>query len=90
MSTTTSSSLGAWFRFLGATTSDQALGELVPLARRLDDAYDAINYVFKLLAAAPDNHMADTLEVGRSCVDEAVEILTSVIRRIRDDGPNAA
>lgn len=80
-----------WFRFLGVQSAHDASAELHRLITRLDDAYDAVNYVLKLVNGAPgDDEVDGILHVSRSTLIEAISSLSETRRRINLGGPEAA
>lgn len=86
-----SATIGDWFRFLGVQTTNEASAELHRLITRLDEAYDAVNYVLKLLNGAPgDDEVDGVLCVSRSTLIEAINSLSETRRRINLGGPEAA
>lgn len=89
MSARSTISVHAWYRFLGAVSAEEALSDLMALVKRLDDAYEVLNYVLGLLASAPDSDVAETLRISRTGVDECIDMLWRVAQRIRDDVPTA-
>lgn len=80
----------AWFHFLGVQTANDAAGELRRMVMRLDDAYDAVGYVLKLLAGSPGGAVEDVLRVTRTTLDEAMEMLDETVTQLRAGDPDAA
>lgn len=83
-------SISEWCRFLGAHDTSEARAELHRLITRLDDAYDTVNYVLKLLNGAPGDEVDGVLYVTRSTLIEAMNFLTAARRRMEHGDPEAA
>jgi hypothetical protein len=82
--------LSEWYRFLGVQTADEASAELRKLVLRLDDTYDQLNYMVKLLGGSPDEDAEQAVRIARTSVNEAIDFLDTAIRQLRTDGPDAA
>ncbi|GGD12634.1 hypothetical protein [Nocardioides daphniae] len=83
-------SISEWCRFLGAQDTHEARAELHRLITRLDDAYDTVNYVLKLLNGAPGDEVDSILFITRSTLIEAMNSLTAARRRMENGDPEAA
>lgn len=84
------STVSEWFRFLGVRDTNEASAELHRMITRLDEAYDAVNYVIKLVNGAPGAELDGVLLVTRSTLVEAINLLTETRRRMTQGDPEAA
>ncbi|MBA8805488.1 hypothetical protein FB382_003779 [Nocardioides ginsengisegetis] len=57
---------------------------------RLDESSDELGHVLKILSGSPSGDVEDVLRVSRTCVNEAIGLLSGVITRIRLGDPDAA
>jgi hypothetical protein len=82
--------IGEWCRFFGVRTPDEGAAELHKLVARLDDAYDQLNYLARLLAGCPSDDAEEGVRIARTSVDEATDLLGVALRQMRADDPDAA
>lgn len=72
-----------WHMVLGTRDAESAAAELGRLVSRMDDAFDCLNYVLRLVAGSPDVDMEETLRVARTSTNEALEVLQKVAHEFR-------
>lgn len=84
------SEIREWFLFLGANDAKDAAAELHRLITRLDEAYDIVNYVLKLLTGSPGGFADESLVVCRATLTEAIQHLEATRRRMGFGDPEAA
>lgn len=79
-----------WHMFLGVREPDAASAEVTRLLHRVDDAFDALNYVLRALAGCPDGELEDSLRIGRKTLDESIAALQEAAAQLRRDDHDAA
>jgi hypothetical protein len=76
-------SINEWYRFLDAKSDDEAVYQLRRWAAKLGDAHDAVDEAFRLVAYAPGGEVDDAVQVARSALSEALDMVNDVIGRFR-------
>jgi hypothetical protein len=79
-----------WLRFLDAGSDEEAVGKLRRMISGLEVASDELGDVLKFLSGSPSADLEEVLRVTRYTSDEAIDLLTAVIVRIRRGDPEAA
>lgn len=72
-----------WFRFLDASSDDEAVAELARWSASLKGAYDELARLCRGLADAPDPDLHEVLGVARSTLGEGIDILDATVGRFR-------
>jgi hypothetical protein len=75
--------MSEWYRFLDAKSDDEAVYQLRRRAAKLFDAHTAADEAFRLVAYAPGGEVDDAVQVARSSLSEALDLLNDVVRRFR-------
>lgn len=70
-----------WYRFFGVRSPEEAAGELHRLVVRLDDTYDQLAYVTKILAGSPSVDAEEELRMARTAVNEVISLLSSALQQ---------
>lgn len=83
-------STSEWCRFLEARDGDEAASEVSRHLGRLEDVYEEIAMELRLLASAPGGEVDEVLRVARSAVNEAIELLSGVVRQLVYTPPDEA
>lgn len=76
-------SISEWYRFLDARSDDEAVYQLRRRAAKLTAAHDAVDEAFRSLAYAPGGEVDDAVQVARSALSEALDMVNDVICRFR-------
>lgn len=84
------SRINEWHMFLGTRDDDALAAELTRLVHRLDDAYDAINYVMRQVVGSPECEAEGCIHVARTSLTEGIEYLQDVLKDVRRHDPDAA
>jgi hypothetical protein len=79
-----------WLRFLDAGSDEEAVGQLRRMIAGLEAASDEFGDVLKFLSGSPSADLEEVLRVTRYTSDEAIDLLTAVMVRIRRGDPEAA
>ncbi len=79
-----------WHMFLGTRDSDSASAELTRLVQRLDDAFDSVNYVVRLITGSPSAAAEENLRVARTAINESTDHLQDVANAFRRDDTGVA
>jgi hypothetical protein len=79
-----------WYRFFGVRNPEEAAGELHRLVVRLDDTYDQLAYLTKILAGSPSADAEEDLRMARISVNEVINLLTNAMKQLRSEDPDAA
>lgn len=79
-----------WHMFLGVRESDAASAEVTRLLHRVDDAFDAVNYVLRALSGCPDGELEDSLRICRKTLDESMAALQDAVKQLGRDDHDAA
>jgi hypothetical protein len=83
-------SAAAWYRFLDATTLQDATGEVRRHRLALADVYQTVNTAWRAFDRCPDGELESSLSVARAALDESLELLDSVWQRLDLVGRNAS
>jgi hypothetical protein len=75
--------MNEWYRFLDARSDDEAVYQLRRRAAKLTAAHDAVDEAFRSVAYAPGGEVDDAVQVARSALSEALDMVNDVIRRFR-------
>ena len=84
------SEIKEWCLFLGGGDVEVTRVELHRLVTRLDEAFDIVNYVGRLLKGSPGGFADETLSVSRATVTEAIQHLESARQALGAGDPEAA
>jgi hypothetical protein len=79
-----------WLRFLDAGSDEEAEGKLRRMISGLEVASDELGDVLKAMSGSPCEDLEEVLRVTRHTSEEAIDLLTTVIVRIRRGDPEAA
>ncbi len=72
-----------WYRFLDAHSDDEAVAELRRHIARLEDAREAVDQAFRRLAYSPGGEVDELVNLARTSLGDASEILEHVVARFR-------
>jgi hypothetical protein len=75
--------MSEWYQFLDARSDDEAVYQLRRRAAKLVDAHALVDEAFRLVAYAPGGEVDDAVQVARSALAEALDLVNDVVRRFR-------
>lgn len=79
-----------WHMFLGTREAEDAVGTLLRLSQRLDDAWEDVGHVLRVVAGSPSHHLEETLRVARTTLIEGAVMLQDAAAEIRRHDTDAA
>ena len=84
------SEIKEWSLFLGGGDAQVARSELHRLVARLDEAFDIVNYVGRVLNGSPGGFVDESLSVSRATLTEAMQHLEASRDALGSGDPEAA